>query len=87
MKVHTLDIDSGERDTNVYSYANNYTVTLREPIYDVTQVKLISARIPTPQLTTCATNKTFSIHDSGAPDDIIEVTLDDKLYKWYSFGF
>ena len=27
MKVHTLNIDSGERDTNVYSYANNYTVT------------------------------------------------------------
>ena len=25
MKVHTLNIDSGERDTNVYSYANNYT--------------------------------------------------------------
>src|SRR6056300_1312465 len=42
MKVHTLDIDSSERDTNVYSYANNYTVTLKEPIYDVTQVKLIS---------------------------------------------
>jgi type 1 fimbria pilin len=80
MKVHTLDIDSGERDTNVYSYANNYTVTLKEPIYDVTQVKLISARIPTPQLTTCITNKTFSIHDSGAPDDIIEVTLDETNY-------
>jgi hypothetical protein len=80
MKVHTLDIDSSERDTNVYSYANNYTVTLKEPIYDVTQVKLISARIPTPQLTTCATNKTFNIYDSGAPDDTIEVTLDETNY-------
>ena len=68
MKVHTLDIDSGERDTNVYTYANNYTVTLKEPIYDVTQIRLISARIPTAQLTTCSTNKTFSIHDSGAPN-------------------
>jgi hypothetical protein len=80
MKVHTLDIDSSERDTNVYTYANNYTVTLKEPIYDVTQIKLISCRIPTPQLTTCATNKTFSIYDSGAPDDIIEVTLDETNY-------
>jgi hypothetical protein len=61
MKVHTLNIDSGERDTNVYSYANNYTVTLDNPIYDVTNIKLVSARIPTPQLITCATNKTFSV--------------------------
>ena len=66
MKVHTLEIDSGERDTNVYTYANNYTITLKEPIYAVTQIKLVSARIPTPQLTTCATNKKMSIHDSGA---------------------
>jgi hypothetical protein len=80
MKVHTLDIDSSERDTNVYTYANSYTVTLKEPIYDVTQIKLISARIPTPQLITCTTNKTFSIHDSGAPNDLIEVTLNETNY-------
>ena len=61
MKVHTLNIDSGERDTNVYSYANNYTVTLDNPIYDVSNIKLVSARIPTPQLITCVTNKTFSV--------------------------
>jgi hypothetical protein len=80
MKVHILDIDSSERDTNVYTYANNYTVTLKEPIYDVTKIKLVSARIPTPQLTTCSTNKTFSIYDSGAPDDLIEVTLNETNY-------
>ena len=80
MKVHTLDIDSGERDTNVYAHANNYVVTLKEPIYDVTKVTLVSARIPTPQLTICSTNKTFSIYDSGAQDDTIEVTLDETNY-------
>jgi hypothetical protein len=80
MKVHTLDIDSSERDTNVYTYANSYTVNLKEPIYDVTNIKLISARIPTPQLTTCVTNKTFSIYDSGAPDDPVEVTLNETNY-------
>jgi hypothetical protein len=80
MKVHTLDIDSSERDTNVYTYANSYTITLKEPIYDVTQIKLISARIPTPQLTTCATNKTLSIYDSGAPNDLIEITLNETNY-------
>jgi hypothetical protein len=80
MKVHTLDIDSSERDTNVYTHASNYVVTLKEPIYDVTQIRLISARIPTVQLTTCSTNKTFSIHDSGAPNDLIEITLNETNY-------
>ena len=80
MKVHTLDIDRSERDTNVHTYANSYTVNLKEPIYDVTNIKLISARIPTPQLTTCVTNKTFSIYDSGAPDDLVEVTLNETNY-------
>ena len=68
MKVHTLDIDSGERDTNVYAHANNYVVTLKEPIYDVTKVTLVSARIPTPQLHVCETNKSFSI-------DGVDITL------------
>ena len=69
MKVHTLDIDSGERDTNVYAHANNYVVTLKEPIYDVTKVTLVSARIPTPQLHICETNKTFSV-------DGVNITLE-----------
>ena len=73
MKVHTLDIDSSERYTNVYPYANNYVVTLKEPIYDVTQITLVSARIPTPQLQICETNKTFSI-------DGVDITLEANNY-------
>tara|TARA_B100001142_G_scaffold262502_1_gene265494 strand:- start:263 stop:1216 length:954 start_codon:yes stop_codon:yes gene_type:complete len=61
MKVHTLDIDSSERDITAYPYANNYTIRLENPIYDVSEISLISARIPTPQLTTCTTNKSFSV--------------------------
>jgi hypothetical protein len=61
MKVYNLSIDSSERQTNLYSYANNYVVTLENPIYDVSQIKLISGRIPTPQLASSATNKTFSV--------------------------
>ena len=80
MKVHTLDRDSSERNTTVYPYANRYVFSLNDPVYDVTQIKLVSARIPTPQLTTCATNKTFSLYDSGAPDELIEVTLDETNY-------
>ncbi len=85
MKVHTLDIDSSERDTNVYTHANNYVVTLREPIYNVTQLKLISARIPTPQLLICDTNKVLSVNGT---DVVLEannftsgVTLASELQR------
>jgi hypothetical protein len=61
MKVYNLSIDSSERETNVYPYANSYVITLENPIYDVSEIKLVSARISTPQLTTCSTNKTFSV--------------------------
>lgn len=73
MKVHSLTIDSSQRQANIYAYANSYVVTLENPIYDVTEFKLVSARIPTPQLTTCATNKTFSV--DGTP-----ITLDETNY-------
>jgi len=54
MKVYTLNIESR-------SNPNDYTIRLENPIYDVTEIKLVSARIPTPQLTICETNNTFSI--------------------------
>ena len=47
--------------SNTYSSPNDYIITLENPIYDVSEIKLVSARIPTPQLTVCATNNTFSI--------------------------
>lgn len=49
MKVHTLNIDSSQRDTSTYPDSNNYVVTLENPIYDVEEIRLVSARIPTPQ--------------------------------------
>jgi hypothetical protein len=51
MKVHTLYIDSNERDTVVYPNSNNYVIHLENPIYDVSEIRLVSARIPTPQTT------------------------------------
>lgn len=47
--------------SNTYSSPNNYVITLENPIYDVSEIKLISARIPTPQLLVCASNKTFRV--------------------------
>ena len=79
MKVHTLNIDSGERDTNVYQYANNYVVTLDNPIYDVSNIKLVSARIPTPQLITCASNKTFSVNGNVFSLDETNYTTGTEL--------
>ena len=74
MKVHTLNIDSSERDTSVYAYANSYVVTLDNPIYDISNITLISARIPTSQLMTSATNKTFSV-------DGVNITLNETNYS------
>jgi hypothetical protein len=74
MKVHTLNIDSSERDTSIYTYANNYVVNLDNPIYDISNIKLVSARIPTPQLMTSATNKTFSV-------DGVDITLNETNYS------
>ena len=74
MKVHTLNIDSSERDTSVYAYANSYVVNLDNPIYDISNIKLVSARIPTPQLMTCATNKTSKV-------DGVSITLNETNYS------
>jgi len=49
MKVHNLTIDSSQRDATIYTHANNYVVTLENPIYDVSEIRLVSAHIPTPQ--------------------------------------
>lgn len=65
MEVHTLEIDSSQRDSNIYSSnLNDYTVTLENPIYDITNFKLVSARIPTPQFLICESNRklTYDVH-------------------------
>ena len=56
MKVHQLTIDSGQRDASLYPNPNDYTVELEKPIYNVSNIKLVSARIPTPQLLINDTN-------------------------------
>ena len=73
MKVHNLTIDSSQRDATIYPHANNYVVTLENPIYDVKEIRLVSARIPTPQLLICDTNRSFNI-------DNITITLDTGNY-------
>ena len=68
-KVHTLDIDSSHRDPVKYENPNDYVITLESPIYDISQIRLVSARIPTSQLLICSSNQSFEFratHQSGA---------------------
>ncbi len=43
MKVHNLSIDSNQRDTTAYPNANNYVIKLENPIYQVEEIRLVSA--------------------------------------------
>ena len=74
MKVHTLDIDSGERDPTLYPNPGDYVVHLKNPIYDVTKISLISARIH---------NSQYLIHDRNNQFDIngTPVTIPNGNYS------
>lgn len=60
--------------SNIHQTPNNYVVRLENPIYDVSSIKLVSARIPIPQLLVNASNKTFSV-------DGVDITLDETNYS------
>ena len=74
MKVHTLDIDSGERDPTLYPNPGDYVVHLKNPIYDVSKISLISARIH---------NSQYLIHDRNNQFDIngTPVTIPNGNYS------
>lgn len=61
MSVYTLDIDSSERDPVLYPNPGDYVIDLKNPIYDVKKISLISARIHSSQLLINERNNTFSI--------------------------
>lgn len=61
MSVYTLDLDSSERDPVVYPNPGDYVIELKNPIYNVTKISLISARIHASQLLINERNNTFSI--------------------------
>ena len=65
MKVHNFTIDSSQRDPTLYVNPNDYVVTLDDAIYDVSQIKLVSGRIPCPQLLVNESNQSFSYSQGG----------------------
>ena len=62
---YILDIDSSERDPQQYPNPNDYVIKPNRRMYNVTNIKLISARIPTTQLLINEGNKQFDITDSN----------------------
>ena len=73
MSDYILDIDSGDRNTNLFPDVSNLEIYLENEIYDVSKITLISGNIPTPQLTICETNKQFDVNGTT-------ITLDEKNY-------
>lgn len=65
MKVHNFTIDSSQRDPTLHANPNDYTVTLDDAIYDVSQIKLVSGRVPCPQLLINESNQSFSYSQGG----------------------
>ena len=62
---YILDIDSSERDPQQFPNPNDYVIKPNRRMYNVTNIKLISARIPTTQLLINQGNKQFDITDSN----------------------
>jgi hypothetical protein len=58
---YLVDIDSGERDPIEYPNPNDYTIHLNNRIYDITNIKIVSARIPNCQPLINAGNKQFDV--------------------------
>lgn len=70
MKVHTLDIDSGDRDPILYPDSGDYTVFLKNPVYNISKIKLISARIHNSQLLIHDRNNTFTMNTATYSETI-----------------
>jgi len=75
MKVHTLDIDSGERDPVLYSNPSDYVVHLKNPIYDVTKISLISARIHNSQYLIHSRNNQFDVLTNGSSTQTVTIPI------------
>ena len=83
-ETYLLEIDSSQRDTVLYPNANDYMITVNRPMYNINQIKLISARIPLPQLTIDEFNNKITInmeYDPGPPTVVTSVvTLTKRDY-------
>lgn len=70
---YLVDIDSSERDPIEYPNPNDYTIRLNNRIYDITSIKLVSARIPNCQPLINSGNRQFEVNG-------VSVVLDEGTY-------
>lgn len=76
---HILDVDSGERDPALYATASDYVVPLKTPLYDVTKIELVSARIPHQSVLHDCNNK-FTIEIDALASDGVTAIPDAGSY-------
>tara|TARA_Y100001958_G_C21237467_1_gene564244 strand:- start:1988 stop:2983 length:996 start_codon:yes stop_codon:yes gene_type:complete len=78
----TFDVDSGERDAQIWPNPNSYEVPLKTPIYDVSELQVASVRLPVSNFAIHDFNNRFSLKiDAGAPDAGTHVvTMADRNY-------
>ena len=75
MRVHTLDIDSGERDPVSYSNPADYVVKLKTPVYEVTKISLISARIHNSQFLIHSRNNQMEVLTNGGSTQTVTIPV------------
>jgi hypothetical protein len=64
MEDYIIEIDSSQRDPNIYSDPNDYTVYLNKHIYNVESIELIAGKIPTTQHLINSGNRQFQVDDT-----------------------
>ena len=60
-----LYVDSRQRDTTLYPNGNSYTLFLQTPVRNVTQVDLVSAKIPNTVYNLTATSNVLQVNSSN----------------------
>ena len=74
MEDYIIEIDSSQRNPNIYSDPSDYTVNLNKHVYNVESITLIAGKIPTTQCLINRGNKQFQIDDQT-------VILPEKNYS------
>ena len=64
MEDYIIEIDSSQRDPNIYSEPNDYTVYLNKHIYNVESIELVSGKIPTTQYLINSGNRQLQVDDT-----------------------
>ena len=77
--TYLLEIDSAQRDVVLYPNSNTYAVSLNRPLYNVSNIKLVSGRIPLPQWTIDEFNDTFKCKVGAGVDTTVTLTSQDYL--------